>query len=92
MSERMIKVQGSRNGANSITAESFVRDLFKEIESKISVCSRRLDLFVNLYNKEFKRQEYMGIFFHDIFQPNILILLKGPLILYALKMNGQVLI
>jgi hypothetical protein len=92
MSERMITRQAPRNGANSLTAESFARDLIKEIESKISVSSRRLDLFVNLYNKEFKRQESMGILFRDVYLPNILRLMKGPLTLYALKMNGQVLI
>jgi len=88
----MITRQAPRNGANSLTAESFARDLIKEIESKISVSSRRLDLFVNLYNKEFKRQESMGILYRDVYLPNILRLMKGPLTLYALKMNGQVLI
>jgi hypothetical protein len=92
LSERMIRRQAPRNGPNSITAESFAKDLIKEIESKISVGSRRLDKFVNLYEKEFKRQESMGILYRDVYLPNILRLMKGPLTLYALKMNGQVLI
>lgn len=92
MSERMIRRQAPRNDANSITAGSFAKDLIKEFESKISVGSRRLDKFVNLYNKEFKRQESMGMLYRDVYLPNILRLMKGPLTLYAMKMNGQVLI
>jgi hypothetical protein len=87
----MIRLR-SRKGGNSITAESFARDLITEIESRISMDSNRLDLFVSHYNKEFKRQEFMNAFFQDVFQPNILRLMRGPLTLYALKMNGQVLI
>jgi len=45
------------------------------------------------YNKEFKKQELMlPSLFRDVGEPNILRLIKGPLTLYALNMNGQVLI
>jgi hypothetical protein len=92
MSESMITSQRSRDEFNSISAESFASHLITEIESKISTGSTRLDIFVNQYNKEFKTHEFMNPIFRDVYQPNILRLMTGPLTLYALKMNGQVLI
>jgi hypothetical protein len=34
----------------------------------------------------------MSTFFRDVIQPYILTIMRGPLTLYALNMNGQVLI
>src|SRR5215469_7524649 len=90
MSERMISIE-PRKDNKSITADSFVSDLITQIRSG-TTDSNRLQLFVMRYNKEFKKQELMSTFFRDVIQPLILTLMKGPLTLYALNMNGQVLI
>jgi hypothetical protein len=90
MSERMIHVI-PRKDDKSITADSFVSDLITQIQSR-TTDSKRLQLFIMHYNKEFKKQELMSTYFRDVIQPHILTLMRGPLTLYALNMNGQVLI
>jgi hypothetical protein len=81
-----------REDNKSTTADSFVSDLITEIQSK-TTDSNQLNKFVMHYNKEFKKQELMNkTFFRDVSEPDILRLIKGPLTLYALNMNGQVLI
>jgi hypothetical protein len=90
MSERMIDLE-FRKDDKSITADSFVSDLITEIQSR-TTDSNRLHRFAIHYNKEFKKQQLMDIFFRYVIQPDILELMKGPLTLYALNMNGQVLI
>ena len=85
----MISIE-PRKDNKSITADSFVSDLITQIRSG-TTDSNRLQLFVMRYNKEFKKQELMSTFFRDVIQPLILTLMKGPLTLYALNMNGQVL-
>jgi hypothetical protein len=90
MSERMI--DEPRKDNKSTTADSFVRDLITEIQSK-TTDSNRLNKFVMHYNKEFKKQQLMmKSLFRDVSEPDILRLIKGPLTLYALNMNGQALI
>lgn len=87
----MIDVE-PRKDDKSITVDSFVSDLITEIQSK-TTDSNRLHKFVMDYNKEFKKQELMmPTLFRDVSEPDILRLIKGPLTLYALNMNGQVLI
>jgi hypothetical protein len=90
MSERMIRVI-PRKDDKSITADSFVNDLITQIQSR-TTDSKRLQLFIMYYNKEFKKYELMSTYFRDVIQPHILTLMRGPLTLYALNMNGQVLI
>jgi hypothetical protein len=89
MSERMIRVISRKDDKSFV--DSFVSNLITEIQSR-TADSKRLQQFVMQYNKEFKKRELMNTFSRDVIQPYILTLMRGPLTLYALNMNGEVLI
>lgn len=84
----MIDISGGK--VNRISGESIVEDLIAEI-GKISG-NDRLSGFVKEYNKEFKNPLYPYPYFEDFSEPLILRTMKGPLTLYALALNGQVII
>jgi hypothetical protein len=83
----MVNIRGK---VNRISAESITRELIGEI-GKIS-SNDRLSRFVKEYNKEFKNPRYPYRYFEDVSEPLILRTMKGPLALYALALNGQVII
>jgi hypothetical protein len=96
MSESRIYLEkNARTNRYSRSVETIVDDLITEIQSKLSTNSTKLKLkqFSQEYKNQFIRDNFFNkISMRDFVQSEMLYIMKGPLTLYALNMNGQVLI
>lgn len=85
-------IETRRRGANSkgeLTAEQLVSEIISSVLSNVSKGSEKLNDFIQAYNKEFGNK---FLWERKIVLSEIMPLIKGSLTLYALNMNGQVII
>jgi hypothetical protein len=68
-----------------------VNQIDSELRSKVGSASSRLKEFVQRYNSDFKFDFFKNFVIPDI-ESEVLHIVKGPLMLYALQMNGQAII
>jgi hypothetical protein len=77
---------------NQITPEGMVDDLVCHIQSMIQSSSKRLQYFIAEYRNQFMKGPDWTFTPEGLSERDILNLLKAPLIMYAMKLNGQVII
>jgi hypothetical protein len=73
-----------------MSAEALVNEFVNIVKSEVSKSSEKLNKFVDEYNNKFENKTYGGDIY--ILSQVILPLLRGCLMLYALNMNGQVIL
>jgi hypothetical protein len=73
-----------------VKIETLVNEIIKQTENDILRRSNKLQSFICEFNKQFKKSS-MDILYNDIIRM-IFKGIKGALVLYALNLNGQVLI
>jgi hypothetical protein len=73
--------------------EKSANQIVLELQSRVGSNSSRLNEFVQCYKNEFKSYDYFRrLGMHDDIESDVLNVVKGPVILYTLKMNGLVIV
>lgn len=91
-SEADISLNFPEKSISKTPIKTSIDGLKKDIKSKEKDSSTKLQEFLKKYEKEFKEDlVYKGIVY-DITETEVLYMMKGALTLYALNLNGQVLI
>ena len=73
-------------------AKTAIQQLVTDISSRATDSSKRLRVFMEKYEKEFKEELANKRLSFDITETEVLRMMKGPLTFYGLNMNGQVLL
>ena len=92
MSEGKVPLNFPEVNIANTSAKTAVQQLATEISSKTTDSSRRLQEFMEKYEKEFKQDLADKRISYDITETEVLRMMKGPLTFYGSNMNGQVLI
>jgi hypothetical protein len=92
LSEGKVPINFPEVNISNTPVKTAVQQLATEISSKTTDSSKRLQVFLEKYEKEFKQELADKRLSYDITETEVLRMMKGPLTFYALDMNGQVLI
>jgi hypothetical protein len=92
LSEGKIPIKFSAIKIPDRPVKTVVDQLATEINAKTKRSSKRLQVFMEKYEKQFKQELAHKRLSFDITETEVLRMMKGPLTFYALNMNGQVLI
>jgi hypothetical protein len=92
VTESAIPHKGRTSSKSHVTpVDLAANQIDSELRSKVGSASSRLKVFVQRYNHEFKFDFFRDFVIPDI-ESEVLQIVKGPLMLYALQMNGQAII
>jgi hypothetical protein len=93
MSESALSIKRIRlTDMETESVQSVMNKLISDINSKTTKVSSRIPYFIKEYKSEFKRRIFFAFSIRDFAKSEALRLMRGPIILCALGMNGQVLI
>jgi hypothetical protein len=92
LSEGKVPIKFPGVNISNRPVKTIVDQLATEINTKTKRSSKRLQVFMEKYEKEFKQELAHKRLTFDITETEVLRMMKGPLTFYALNMNGQVLI
>lgn len=89
MSEGKVPIKFPGVNTSDTPIKTSIQQLITEISSTSIDVPKRLHEFMERYEEEFKQELANKRLSYDITEPEVLRMMKGPLTLYALNMNGQ---